>query len=380
MQPLEECMPQFLRELDSLETAPNVSVLIPAAQDRSRSSYLGGHCLAAIVGASKYAGPLDIYLQKVEGIVAELNAPMEWGLRLEDVVAQKYSDVSGHPLTRIKTVFHPKYPFLGGSPDFLAADNPSLMIEIKTAAEEMLYQTDENGYPQWGDPGTEEIPQGYFVQVQYYMGLIGRTRTELAVFFLGAKREFRIYEIKFDQELYNLLVEKGVEFWETYVKTKTPPPVDTHPSDAVKLYLAGKALESGSVLEIPNHLAPIAIELEYKSELRLKLEGEEDALKAHLLESMAKIGCKKLHGELDGIKYSIGIQGGKGDPGKPYTEWKDVTDKLVKLLGNEEVTNKIIADCTYNPKSKNPYIRGYFQSIRNARKRKQANTIQKEIA
>ena len=379
MQPLDKCMSQFVKELDALETDPNVSVLA-VNTERTRDSYLGGHCLAAIVGSSKYAGPFDIYLQKTEGLTAELTPPMEWGLRLEDVVAQKYSDVTGHPLARIKTVFHPKYPFLGGSPDFLAADNPSLMIEIKTAAEEMLYQTDESGYPLWGDPGTEEIPQNYFIQVQYYMGLIGRTRTELAVFFLGAKREFRIYEIKFDKELYDLLVLKGVEFWEAYVKTKTPPPIDTHPSDAVKNYLAGKALAGGTVLEIPNHLAPIAIELEYKSELRLKLEEEEDALKAHLLESMAKIGCKKLQGELDGIKYSIGIQGGKSDTGKPYTEWKDATDKLVKLLGNEEVTNKIIAECTYNPNPKNPYIRGYFQSIRNARKKTQSTTTKKEIA
>ena len=59
-------------------------------EPRPRTSYLGGPDLAAIVGGSRYSGPYAVWLRKTQGSVQTTNAPMEWGLRLETAVAQKW--------------------------------------------------------------------------------------------------------------------------------------------------------------------------------------------------------------------------------------------------------------------------------------------------
>lgn len=340
---------------------------------RPRTSYLGGPDLAAIVGASRYKGPYAIWLQKTQGTEQITNAPMEWGLRLETAVAQKWMDETRHSLEQGGQVFHPDYPFIGGTPDFPCADDPNLLLECKTAAEEQLRKVDDEGQPLWGAAGTDEVPIDYFIQCTVYMGLTGRRRADLAVFFLGARREFRIYNLTFDPVLYDLVIAKGVEFWQTHVVPQVAPPQDPIPSDMVNDFLARKAMAAGAVLEVSPQLLAAAMDLEEVGRNRKALEDREDVLKAQLLGTMAGLGAQKLTGQAYGAKFSLAIQG--GGEGQPVIAWQNVAFELAKRLGLPAVPEDLVHDNTRPGKPKSTYLMPYFTAVRNAMKKSAAEPI-----
>ena len=342
-----------------------------ATEPRPRTSYLGGPDLAAIVGASRYKGPYAVYLQKAQGLEQASNAPMEWGLRLERAVAQKWMDETQHSLQQGLQVFHPDFPFIGGTPDFPCADDPNLLLECKTAAEEQLNKVDDEGNALWGPEGTDEVPIDYYTQCQVYMGLTGRRRCDLAVFFLGARREFRIYHLDFDRDLYELVVQKGVEFWNNHVVPQVAPPQDLIPSDMVNHYLASKAQAGGAVVEVTPQLMAAAMDLEEAGRNRKALEDREDELKANLLHAMAGMGAQKLQGTAYGAKFSLAIQG--GGEGKPVVAWHAIAFELAKQLGLPAVPEALIADNTAPGKPKNPFLMPYYTAVRNAMKKSGAS-------
>ncbi len=55
---------------------------------QERKLGLGGTDLTVLMGASKYATPLDIYLSKITNVIDETNEKMETGKILEDYVAE----------------------------------------------------------------------------------------------------------------------------------------------------------------------------------------------------------------------------------------------------------------------------------------------------
>ncbi len=336
-------------------------------EPRPRFSYLGGPDIAAICGKNPYAGPYDVWLRKVEKLEVELTPPMDWGLRLERPVADKWADERGLSLIPGRQIIHPEFPFLGGTPDFFCRELPKLLLEIKTATEEKLYQCDEEGTPLWGEPGTDHVPMDYLIQVQYYLGLTGCTRAELAVFFLGPRREFRIYSIEFDPEFYSILLERGKKFWETYVIPGIEPPLDAAPSDLVLEYLAKKALKGAQKAEIPANLIPVALQLEEVGFQRQEMERQEDELKAILLANMAENGVQKYTGKMMGVGFSLGIIGSDEDEGKPITRWDWVAEELAKRLGYSEIPKTLISEKTITGKPRRPYLRPFFNAVRRKR-------------
>lgn len=336
---------------------------------KPRHEYLGGPDIAAICGKNPYSGPYDVWLKKIERLETEITPPMEWGLRLEGAVALKWADETGHQLNPGHQIFHPEYPFLGGTPDFFCLDDPSILLEIKTSAEEKLYQTDDEGTPLWGEPGTDQVPIDYLIQCQYYLGLSKRQVCHLAVFFLGARREYRVYKIEFDPELYMILIQRGKAFWENHVVPAVEPPYDAAPSDLVLEYLAKQALRGGEKRQLPPRLQPVALQLEHVSFQRLEMERQEEELKAILLADMAQNGVQKYQGSMLDSKFSISIIGSEDDEGKPIIRWDYVAEELAKRLGYAEIPKTLIAEKTITGKPRKPYLRPFFNAVRSARKR-----------
>lgn len=335
------------------------------SEDRPRYTYLGGPDLAAIVGASPYEGPYDVWLRKTERLETPDNAPMEWGRRLEGAVAQAYADRTSHGLEQGITLFHPEHPFIGGTPDFLATDDATLLLECKTAAEEQIHKADANGTPLWGEEGTDEVPLNYYVQVQHYLGLTGKTQADLAVFFLGPRRIFRIYHITFDPDLYALMLTRAVAFWHEHVETRVAPAIDLIPSDLVIDHLARRAQAGGAEMAIPADLAALALDLEDVSARKKELEEQEDTLKGKLTASMAGLGASKLKGEAFGANYSLTICG--GGAGTPKTDYYKVALALAKKAGLESLPADLVAAHTKTGEPRKASLRPYFTGLRKAR-------------
>lgn len=174
---------------------------------------VGGSDVAAILGLSPYRTPLDVFRDKRGDLVDQPeNAPMRWGNLLEPVVRQEYSDVTGREvLMPDRMLAHGTHEFMLANLDGYTADGR--VVEIKTA------RTGND----WGEPGTDEIPQAYLFQVQHYMAVTGFAVADVAVLIGGS--DFRLYEVEADPELHEMLIDAEAAFWRRVVENDPPEPV-----------------------------------------------------------------------------------------------------------------------------------------------------------
>lgn len=172
---------------------------------------IGGSDVAAILGLSKWKTPLDVYKDKIgEGPEDADNASMEWGRRLEPVIREAYADHVGLKVDKPELMFaRPGFPFMLADLDGLRQDGR--LVEIKTA------RTGAD----WGEEGTDEIPEYYLTQVQHYMAVMGAQACDVAVL-IGAS-DFRIYTVYRDDELIEMLTNEEAKFWNEHVVPRIAP-------------------------------------------------------------------------------------------------------------------------------------------------------------
>lgn len=177
-----------------------------------RRQYIGGSDIATIMGMNRWKTPLTLWLEKtgeIDNDIKSNNEAIELGTELEDFVAKKFSKQTGLKVRkRSEKYTHKKYPFLVAHVDRLISGSQEL-LECKTCS---AYKQNE-----WiGD----EIPKEYILQVIWYLGITGRKKGYIAVLIGG--QSFKYKTIEFDEELFNLMVEMAVDFWNC-VQTKTMP-------------------------------------------------------------------------------------------------------------------------------------------------------------
>lgn len=199
---------------------PNPLAEVPPSPVASREDWLlartkgiGGSDVAGILGLSKWKTPLQVYQEKRGEIGPQPdNEAMKWGRYLEPVVRQAYADTTGREV-RVPTEMlrHPELAFMLANVDGLTEDRR--VVEVKTA------RTAEG----WGEPGSDEIPQAYLLQVQHYMKVTAFPVADVAVLIGGS--DFRLYEVPADPELQDMLVEAESEFWQRVVDANPPDPM-----------------------------------------------------------------------------------------------------------------------------------------------------------
>ncbi len=181
---------------------------------RERKNYLGGTDLAAIAGLNPYRTALDVYLDKTsDDITCETNAAMRWGNLLEDVVAKAYSEDTGYAVEiEPNTIYHPEYKFLGANIDRWIGDK-EYVLECKTAGFTKAKE--------WGDSGTDQIPESYLIQVAYYAAICDVSKVDIAVLIGG--QDFRIYTYERNKELEEKLIKIACNFWHNHIEKRIPP-------------------------------------------------------------------------------------------------------------------------------------------------------------
>jgi putative phage-type endonuclease len=200
-------------------TGNAVSTLTPA-QQADRAKGLGGSDCAAALGMSRWKSALQLYLEKLGEIEVEdldENERVEWGVRLEPVVRQKYSDVTGRTVVLpTETVFHPALPWMFCHPDGFSNDG---RIYSGKVAERM---------EGWGEPGSADVPQEYFLQSQHEMivlsAVLGRPIEVVDYGVLFAGNKFRQYVVEADAEIQDMIVDGESAFFDTLAKRVAPAP------------------------------------------------------------------------------------------------------------------------------------------------------------
>jgi putative phage-type endonuclease len=196
-----------------------------------RTKGLGGTDISAILGVNKYKTPFDVWEDKTgRGQKFEGNKMTRRGQYMEDAVANYFADVSGHRIIKAsdteEMLIHPTYPFLLGSPDrrYFDSGGGKGILECKTTMSRI-------------EADLELIPQSWFIQLQWYMGLTGYRKGTIAWSELGFESDFKHLEVEINQIFYSYMVGEAVKFWTNYVIADTPPP-PVSSADIEKMYVS----------------------------------------------------------------------------------------------------------------------------------------------
>ncbi len=195
-----------------------------------RQRGIGGSDAGAVLGLSTYKTAYDIWEEKVAPIPisSEQSERMEWGKRLEDVIADAWEEKTGLKIRYDRKVrFHPEIPYLLVNLDRTIVQsngNGPGILECKNA--------DAFTQEEW----QAGIPYYYYAQVQHEMLVTGYKWGELAVLFGGWA--FRRYSFEWDQSFIDQMLPVYDDFWNKHVVTKIPPVCKTD-SDCQKRWPKG---------------------------------------------------------------------------------------------------------------------------------------------
>jgi len=188
-------------------------MVLDKEQLSDRKTGIGSSDAAAALGLSPWVTPLELYLEKISDDTPSLDSDaIYWGNRLEDMVANEYALRTGQGVRRRRRAYHhPEAPLLTHIDRKIEGEQ--VVLECKTA----------NAFAagDWGEPGTDRVPEHYFIQAMHHLAVTGWQRCDIAVLIGGS--DFRIYQIERNEALIGKLVELLSEFWYNHVERRQPP-------------------------------------------------------------------------------------------------------------------------------------------------------------
>lgn len=238
----------------------------------ARRHGIGGSDVAPILGLSKWATPLDVYLAKIgEAPEIEETEVMRWGNLLEPVVRDEYARRTGREVdVPVGPISNPKYPFAIANLDGLT--RCGRVVEVKTA----------RSGDGWGEEGSGQVPDAYALQVQHYLLVTGAEVADVAVLIGGS--DFRIYTLEADHALHEMLVEAEAAFWTRVERREPPDPVSYE--EAVRRFTKGTAGEVEADELLASEIAQL---VRVRAEMKT-LEEEESRVKAAIAMALGDRG------------------------------------------------------------------------------------------
>lgn len=187
----------------------------------ARTQGIGGSDIAALVGLSPWATRYGVYCDKVGEAQDEDNSAMEWGRRLEEPIAQWFTDRTGIPTRRSGLLQSKAHPLCLASIDRFTdctghCDQPDGILEVKA--------TNWRQAEKWDD---EQIPDDAELQTIHYLGVSGRSHAHVAVLVDGSRPMLRVVEA--NPDLFETLAGVVETFWSTFVQPRVAPPLTAHP-------------------------------------------------------------------------------------------------------------------------------------------------------
>jgi putative phage-type endonuclease len=238
---------------------------------QDRMTGIGGSDAAAVLGLSKYKTPLQVYQEK-RGEIGPIpdNEPMLWGRVLEPVIRQQYAERTGRVVRLPEGIIrHPSLDFMLATVDGITDDDR--LVEIKTA------RTAQD----WGEAGTDEVPQAYLIQVQHYLTVTALPVADVAVLIGGS--DFRLYHIEADRELQEMIIYGEAEFWKRVQQGEPPEPV-TYADVQARF---GRSSREGSV-EASQAVLDAISALQRIKVAKAELEAQEELAKGVIMKAMGE--------------------------------------------------------------------------------------------
>jgi putative phage-type endonuclease len=241
-----------------------------------RRTGLGASDAAAVVGVSPWKSALAVYLDKTGQAGPDIEtAPMRWGTKLEPVILAAYEEETGNAIERPGIIMrHPERPWQLCTLDGWIPGQR--VIEAKTANQ---FAADE-----WGEPGTDEIPDAYMCQVQHQLAVTGLEVADVPVL-IGAS-DFRIYTIQRHQRMIDHLNEMEAEFWARVERRDPPEPDWEHALTPALIESMHKPAE-GVAIDLGDDALALADAMAQAKELS---RSNDEAAKVHRAKLVALMG------------------------------------------------------------------------------------------
>jgi len=287
---------------------------LTAEQLKARLGGIGASDAAAAVGLNPYVTPVELWQEKL-GIAPTFggNAATRWGQLLEPAVRQEYAEQTGRVVRLpVGTIHHPDHRFIFCHPDGVTDDGR--LYEGKTA----------RFADGWGEPGTDQIPEHYLVQVQHCLCLLKLEVADVAVLIGG--QDFRLYEVHADRELQAAIISGEVEFW-AHVELKTRPRIDYRSPGALELMRKLYPGTNGQTMQADERIEKLRCAYENARAAQVQGEREADALKAELLDCMGEAAVLKFSDGMALRRSKVSRKGYTVEP-KEY-----VDSRFIKLKG-----------------------------------------------
>ena len=198
-----------------------------------RRNYLGATDTASILGKG-FNSPFGVYVEKTGGELPEpsdeLRIIMDLGLELEPFMARLFKRETGKGLIEVPPMRHPEHSFIGANIDRMTEDRAAV-VELKTHGLSTLAE--------FGPEGSDQVPDRYHIQVTKQLGIARLNGYPVHTGFLYAfdlaTRKTRLFVIPFDEQFFDFLISKDVEFWNRHVLAGVAPEVSEKDEDRLRL-------------------------------------------------------------------------------------------------------------------------------------------------
>ena len=194
-----------------------------------RRNYIGGSEVAAVLGLSPYATPLQVWMRK-RGLIEQIpsNPVMDFGRIFEPIMAEYFTETTGLMVRNVQRTFkHAEHSFLRANIDrqiLRSESHPTTgVLELKTTTSHRMKS--EEGL----------IPMDWYCQIQHYLGITGYQYAYLVVY----ERDTCIFHepvlIDRDDTLISQNMQALIQWWVTHMlQNKRPAPINGE--DVLLLY------------------------------------------------------------------------------------------------------------------------------------------------
>lgn len=190
-----------------------------------RTKDIGASEAAAVLGMSPWQKPSDIWARKV-GLTAEQQDTnvLSFGRRAEVLVCDWYAERMGSVrLETSDTLPDPVGRPVFATPDrFVHDSNGGVATTWLVNAKTTSHASPDHG---WGEPGTDQIPDQYCLQLAVEMACSGMQRADLAVLDLR-ERKLLVYHLQRDEQAEAIVMGALAQWWERHVVNREPPSDD----------------------------------------------------------------------------------------------------------------------------------------------------------
>lgn len=242
-----------------------------------RRTMIGASEAAAAMGLSPWTTPLELYLRKRGELPeAEETMAMRRGKALEPVILDAYERrTDGHWLVRSPPIYrHKEYPWMGTSFDALRFAGGCTTRPRVVEAKAVSFFASKA----FGDPGTDEVPDYYLIQVQHQLEValsIWPDADNVAdlVALVDGEDEERVYPIAYCPEVAHEIVERERELWDRI--TTGGPPDPTCRADIEALYQRSRPVTVEATPDVILSCSRVAT-------LKARIKEEEEELDRYL--------------------------------------------------------------------------------------------------